>query len=291
MTLIRVRVRASPPPPLAVTRWAASAGTDADYVHCLDIQDDDELVNPAWSPSSFQSHIDPGRASNDVGGLCCFHDRMPRSLGGRAILLASGPLLPGLHRPGLQIGSTNHSLAREFSFCCIGRKGKIARRNRGSYVRSAPPSVRRPRRNSAEPAWCARSLRAVVPSIGTNRLVQKISRFLCRTKDRRGRWRMHTRRRAYGIIRQDNFTRPSRGNLATQDAGNEDDVEGVENQVVRTAWWNGICGLAVQPAAATLITFTGASGTGDNAVSASAAFTTSAGSISVTLTNDASRRG
>src|SRR3954468_3446705 len=42
----------------------------------------------------------------------------------------------------------------------------------------------------------------------------------------------------HGIIRQDNFTRPSRGNLATRDAGNEDDVEGVETQVVWTAWWN-----------------------------------------------------
>jgi hypothetical protein len=48
----------------------------------------------------------------------------------------------------------------------------------------------------------------------------------------------------------------------------------------------GICGLAVQPAAATLITFTGASGSGDNAVSASAAFTTSDnGSLSVTISN------
>ena len=47
MTLVRVLVRASPPPPLAVTRWGrASAGTDADYVHCLDIQDDDELGQP-----------------------------------------------------------------------------------------------------------------------------------------------------------------------------------------------------------------------------------------------------
>jgi hypothetical protein len=47
----------------------------------------------------------------------------------------------------------------------------------------------------------------------------------------------------------------------------------------------GICGLAVQPAAAVLITFNGASGSGDNAVSASAAFTTSDGSLSVTISN------
>src|SRR3954471_8882209 len=64
--------------------------------------------------------------------------------------------------------------------------------------------------------------------------------------------------------------------------------KGLKTKVFGLLGGIGICGLAVQPAAATLITFTGASGSGNNAVSASAAFTTSAGSISVTLTNDLS---
>jgi hypothetical protein len=49
-----------------------------------------------------------------------------------------------------------------------------------------------------------------------------------------------------------------------------------------------ICAFAAQPAAAVSITFNASGTGGDGALAASAAFTTSAGSISVTLTNDLS---
>ena len=103
------------------------------------------------------------------------------------IFLASGPLLPGLHRPGLQKSSAQTTVSHG-SFPLLHRWQREKSPGEMRFLRrSAPPSVRRPRRDSAEPAWCARSLRAVVPSIGTNRLVQKIFGFLCRTKDGRRR--------------------------------------------------------------------------------------------------------
>ena len=41
-----------------------------------------------------------------------------------------------------------------------------------------------------------------------------------------------------GFFGRPSFKRHSRGNLATRDVRHEDAVEGAENQVVRTSWWN-----------------------------------------------------
>ena len=111
-----------------------------------------------------------------LGAFACFHDRMPRSDSAEAVDFFSERTAAAGAAPARTAGiiSTNHSLAREFSFAASVAKGKIAREMR-FLRRSAPPSVRRPRRDSAEPAWCARSLRAVVPSIGTKGLSKKYS--------------------------------------------------------------------------------------------------------------------
>ena len=71
-----------------------------------------------------------------------------------------------------------------------------------------------------------------------DRPVQKISGSYVGPKADAGVERADLGGRACGIIRQTKFHTTTRGNLATRDVRHEDAVEGAENQVVRTAWWN-----------------------------------------------------
>jgi hypothetical protein len=88
-----------------------------------------------------------------------------------------------------------------------------------------------------------------------------------------------------GLFGRPSFTRHSRGNLATRDVRHEDAVEGAENQVVRTAWWNEHMRLGASTRCGCDYHFLG-SGTGsDGALAATAHFTTSSGLLSVTITN------
>ena len=107
------------------------------------IQDDDELGHSAWPPN-----LTPARASKMLGAFACFHDRMPRSDSAEAVDFFSERTAAAGAAPAgtAEIISTNHSLAREFSFAASVAKGKNRPARWCPYV-DRRPSVRRPRRD------------------------------------------------------------------------------------------------------------------------------------------------